>query len=68
MRGWPISGLGEVCVNENQESVVIRIKKGVLDCIDRIAVEQALTRDQIINSILENHLYGGDDWIDQLIN
>lgn len=55
-------------MNENQESVVIRIKKGVLDCIDRIAVEQALTRDQIINSILENHLYGGDDWIDQLIN
>lgn len=47
--------------------ITVSISDSVLKQIDRIAEEKKLTRDKIINDILEHHFSSNDDWIEDII-
>ncbi len=53
--------------NKGEQELTLKLNNSVLKQIDRIAKEKDLTRDKIVNDILEDHFSNQDDWIDDLI-
>lgn len=50
------------------EKISFRIRRSLLKHVDRIAHEKELSRDKVINDILENHFADDDDWLDKLLH